>query len=87
MWSDADMETRVLFQEMIIPGGIEFNIKERKFGTSNLSAFYILKDTQKASGEASESLLVTHIRGTWNAVIEDLIRLSELLGDEEAGNV
>jgi len=31
--------------------------------------------------------LVTHIRGTWNAVIEDLIRLSELLDDEEAGNV
>ncbi len=58
MWSDADMKTKVLFQEMIIPGGIEFNIKERKFGTNNLSALYRLKDTQKASEEASESLMV-----------------------------
>ncbi len=31
--------------------------------------------------------LVTHLGGTWNAVIEDLIRLSELLDDEESGNV
>ena len=30
MWSDADMETKVLFQEMIVPGGIELNIKERE---------------------------------------------------------
>ncbi len=30
--------------------------------------------------------LVTHVRGTWKAVIEDLIRLGELL-DEEADNV
>jgi hypothetical protein len=30
--------------------------------------------------------VVTHIRGTWKAVIEDLIRLGELL-DEEADNV
>jgi hypothetical protein len=44
---------------MIIPGGTEFNIKERKFGTSNLSALYRLKDTQKASEEASESLMVS----------------------------
>ncbi len=28
----------------------------------------------------------THVRGTWKAVIEDLIRLGELL-DEEADNV
>lgn len=32
--------------------------------------------------------LVTHLGRTWNAVIEDLIRLSELLDDdEEADNV
>ena len=34
-----------------------------------------------------KSLMVTHLGGTWNAVIEDLIRLSELLDDEESGNV
>jgi len=44
--------------------------------------------TNKKDPPLGESfLLVTHLGGTWNAVIEDLIRLSELLDDEEADNV
>ena len=58
MRSDADTETKVLFQQMIIPDGIHFDLNERKFGTANISSLYRLKDTQKASEEASESLLV-----------------------------
>ena len=43
--------------------------------------------TNKKDPPLGESfLLVTHVRGTWKAVIEDLIRLGELL-DEEADNV
>lgn len=30
--------------------------------------------------------MVTHIRSTWKTVIEDLIRLSELLDDDEEAN-
>jgi hypothetical protein len=59
MWSDADTEAEVLFQQMIIPDGIHFDLNERKIGTANISPLYRLKDTQKASREASESLLVT----------------------------
>jgi hypothetical protein len=41
----------------------------------------------KAPTFAGAFVMVTHLGGTWNAVIEDLIRLSELLDDEESGNV
>ena len=44
--------------------------------------------TNKKDPPLGESfLLVTHLGDTWNAVIEDLIRLSGLLDDEESGNV
>ena len=44
--------------------------------------------TNKKDPPLGESfLLVTHIRGTWKTVIEDLTRLSELLDDGEADNV
>lgn len=43
--------------------------------------------SKKAPAFAETFLLVTHIRGTWKTVIEDLTRLSELLDDGEADNV
>lgn len=41
----------------------------------------------KAPTFAGAFVMVTHIRGTWKTVIEDLTRLSELLDDGEADNV
>ena len=50
------------------------------------SHFASRNDQQKRPTFGESFLLVTHVRGTWKAVIEDLIRLGELL-DEEADNV
>lgn len=43
--------------------------------------------TKKAHHIDELFFVVTHIRGTWKTVIEDLTRLSELLDDGEADNV
>lgn len=58
MWLDADMQTRIMFQQMIIPGGIEFNIKARNFGTATVSPLYRLETIKKDPSESKESLMV-----------------------------
>ena len=47
MWLDADMQTKVEFQRMVIPDGIVFDIKTQKFGTNGLSPLYRLKANKK----------------------------------------
>lgn len=59
MWLDADMQTRVVFQQMIIPGGIEFDIKARNFGTATISPLYRLETNKKDPSETKESLMVS----------------------------
>lgn len=62
MWLDADMQTKVIFQQMIIPEGIEFDIKSRNFGTATISPLYRLETNKKDPSETKESLMVT-LRG------------------------
>ena len=59
MWLDADPVTKIAFQKMVTESGITFDLKSEKFGTTGLSPFYRLKDTQKASEEAPDSIMVT----------------------------
>lgn len=61
MWLDSDPLTKIEFQKMVSESGIVFDIKKETFGTIGLTPFYRLKDTQKASNEASESIMVNLI--------------------------
>lgn len=59
MWLDADPQTKIEFQRMVIPDGIEFDIKAQKFGTNGLSPLYRLKTNKKDSSKSEESLMVS----------------------------
>ena len=72
---------------MIFPEGLTFDTTTATFGTSTISPLYTYAPNKNDLSMKDKSSLVTHLGGTWNAVIEDLIRLSELLDDEESGNV
>ena len=86
LWVDADPDLKIRFQKMIFPEGLTFDTSTATFGTSTISPLYTYAPIKKDLSELDKSRLVTHVRGTWKAVIEDLIRLGELL-DEEADNV
>jgi site-specific DNA recombinase len=58
MWQDADPLTKVEFQKMVIPEGIEFDIKAQKFGTNGISPLYRLRDTKKEPSASDDSLMV-----------------------------
>ena len=40
LWKDANLESRQAFQATMFPNGLHFDIKERKFGTDDLSPLY-----------------------------------------------
>jgi len=59
MWRDADMESKIMLQKMIMPNGIEFNIKARYFGTTTISPLYRLESIKKEPLQGKDSLLVS----------------------------
>lgn len=59
MWRDADPVTKIDFQKMVIPNGIEFDIMTKKFGAEGLSPLYSVKATIKDPSDVDESFMVT----------------------------
>lgn len=58
LWKDADLSTRQAFQNMMFPNGLHFDIKERKFGTADLSPFFSVICDKKESETDSDSRMV-----------------------------
>lgn len=58
LWKDADLETRQAFQNMMFPNGLHFNIRERKFGTQDLSPLFSVICNKNESDMDSDSGMV-----------------------------
>ena len=62
LWKDADLETRQAFQNIMFPNGLHFDIKERKFGTQDLSPLFSVICNKKESEIDSNSGMVISAR-------------------------
>ena len=58
LWNDASTEMKVIYQNMIFPEGITYDLQKKKFGTPKLSAIYSLANIKKDPSRSEESLLV-----------------------------
>lgn len=58
LWKDADLETRQVFQKMLFPNGLHFDIKEKIFGTDDLSPLFSVINTKKEPISGSDSGVV-----------------------------
>ena len=58
LWMDADLETKQAFQNMMFPNGLHFNIRERKFGTQDLSPLFSVICNKNESDMDSNSGVV-----------------------------
>ncbi len=58
LWMDADLEARQAFQNMMFPNGLHFNIRERKFGTQDLSPLFSVICNKNESDMDSDSGMV-----------------------------
>ena len=58
LWQDAGPEMKVMYQNMVFPKGIKYDLQNKQFGTPELSALYSLANMKKDPSKSEESLLV-----------------------------
>ena len=58
LWAKADLSTRKLLQQLVFPTGIEYNLKEKMFGTSEISPLYSVNFTKKEPKGSENASLV-----------------------------
>ena len=62
IWSNASIEHQIIYQRLVFPEGIEYDLTTNKFRTPKLSTLYTLASMKKDPSLANESLLVTSRR-------------------------
>ena len=80
LWSDAGLEMKLIYQRMIFPEGIPYNLRTGQFGTAKISALYTFANVLNEAKNADESMLVAHTGATWNTLQPSLVELSDKLG-------
>ena len=58
LWKDADLETRQAFQKMLFPNGLHFDIKDKIFGTDDLSPLFSVINNKKEPDSGSDCEMV-----------------------------
>ncbi len=59
LWNGASPEMRQIYQRMIFPEGLPYNLNTNSFGSAKMSNLYTLANIKKDSSEVDESLMVT----------------------------
>ena len=58
IWSNASIEHQIIYQRLVFPKGLEYDLSSNKFRTPKLSALYTLANIKKDPSESKESLMV-----------------------------
>ncbi len=59
IWSNASIEHQIIYQRLVFPEGLEYDLTTNKFRTPKLSTLYTLASMKKDPSMSNESLLVT----------------------------
>ena len=59
IWSNVSIEHQIIYQRLVFPEGLKYDLTKNDFGTPKLSALYTLASIKKDPFESKESLLVT----------------------------
>lgn len=58
IWNSVSIEHQIIYQRLVFPEGLKYDLAENKFGTPKLSALYTLANIKKDPSNADESLVV-----------------------------
>lgn len=58
LWKDADPEAKQAYQQMLFPNGLHFDIKDKIFGTDDLSPLFSVISTKKEPSSGSDFKMV-----------------------------
>ena len=79
LWKDADLETRQAFQKMLFPNGLHFDIKDKIFGTDDLSPLFSVINNKKEPDSGSDCEMVTLVETKWNDLVSDIYRIKSII--------
>jgi hypothetical protein len=68
-----------VYQKLIFPEGLTFDLKTKEFRTAKMSPLYRLTDTKKDAEAPSESTMVDLLPSFWNEVVREIARWHRLL--------
>ncbi len=58
IWSNASIEHQLIYQKLVFPAGVTYDLSKNEFGTPKLSALYTLANIKKDPSESKKSLMV-----------------------------
>ncbi len=58
IWSNASIENQLIYQKLVFPAGVTYDLSKNEFGTAKLSALYTLANIKKDPSKVDESLMV-----------------------------
>ena len=58
IWQNVSVEHQIIYQRLLFPKGIPYNLQTNKFGTADMSPLYSLVATQKDAEASSDNFLV-----------------------------
>ena len=58
IWGNASIEHQIIYQKLVFPAGITYDLSKNEFGTAKLSALYTLANIKKDPSRSNESLMV-----------------------------
>lgn len=77
IWSNASIEHQIIYQRLVFPEGIEYELATNKFRTPKLSALYTLANMKKGAEAPDSYAMVTSLGENWNTLLEDLERFNK----------
>lgn len=79
IWDNASVEHRLIYQRLVFPEGIQYDLSKNVFRTPKLSALYTLADITKDPSMKDESLVVTSLDNGWNSILPSIYLLQKKL--------
>lgn len=75
IWSNVSIEHQLIYQRLVFPEGLKYDLSKNEFGTVKLSALYTLASMKKDPSNADESLLVNYLKSKWNEICSELLEV------------
>ena len=78
-WPDASLDLKLKMQELILPKGFVYDIKNDNFIINEISPLYRGNPTIKQADDAENSIVVNLIETNWNDILMEFNRLYHLM--------
>ena len=78
-WSDAPLQLKQKYQNLIFPRGFIYDIKQHNFISEEISPLYRYVLEENDPLNASNSIMVNHLLANYKEIVAEIIRWNEIM--------